>query len=207
MKQHPIAPGRQKMSDTLLFLAHWVQSPGRMGSMAPSSRALARAMARQIPSIAHDDESAPIIELGGGTGSITAGLLEAGIPPSRLMVIERDRHLARHLARRFPETRVVCEDAAQLRSVMFRHGLSHAAAIVSGLPLLLFSEDTRERIIDACFAVLGPERPLIQFTYGVASPLPYRLYGLAARRAERIWLNLPPATIWTYRMPQAVQVA
>lgn len=199
MRLH-IASARQRANEALLFLSHWVQSPVRMGSLAPSSRALARAMARQIPSAALTD-SAPVIELGGGTGSITAGLLEAGIAPHRLIVIERDRRLADHLKRRFHGVSVVCEDAAALRSVMFQHGAPRAAAIVSGLPLLLFPETVRDRIVEACFTLLGPDRPLIQFTYGPTSPLPQDSYGLTARRIGRVWLNLPPATVWTYRQP------
>jgi phosphatidylethanolamine/phosphatidyl-N-methylethanolamine N-methyltransferase len=199
MRQH-IASARQRANEALVFLSHWVQSPMRMGSLAPSSRALARAMARQIPPAAMAD-TAPIIELGGGTGSITAGLLEAGIPAGRLVVIERDRRLADHLSRRFHGVRVVCEDAAALRAVMFNHGAPHAAAIVSGLPLLLFPEEARDRIVEACFTLLGPERPLIQFTYGPNSPVPYEDYGLVARRTGRVWMNLPPATVWTYRLP------
>jgi phosphatidylethanolamine/phosphatidyl-N-methylethanolamine N-methyltransferase len=70
------------------------------------------------------------------------------------------------------------------------------------LPFLLFNEELRDRIVEACFTILGPENPLIQFTYGTTSPLPHEAYGLAARRAGRVWLNFPPATVWTYRMPR-----
>lgn len=200
--KHPVGSTGQRMNDALIFISRWIQSPARVGSMAPSSRVLARAMARQIPAIARHDQ-APIIELGGGTGSITAGLLEAGIPAGRLIVIERDRRLAEHLDRRFHGVRIICDDAAALRSIMFRNGHGHAAAIVSGLPFLLFGEELRDSIVDACFTVLGPDRPLIQFTYGLSSPLPASYYGLVAKRAARVWRNLPPATVWTYRMPPA----
>jgi phosphatidylethanolamine/phosphatidyl-N-methylethanolamine N-methyltransferase len=172
-----------------------------MGAVAPSSRALALAMAAEIPN--HDGVT-PVIELGGGTGSITCGLLESGIAPSRLVVIERDRHLAALLRQRFKGVHVICGDAGQLPELLARHGISRVAAVVSGLPLLLFPADLLERIITGCFEVLGPRSPLIQFTYGHASPLSAEHFGLSARRGPKVWLNIPPATVWIYqRVPAA----
>ena len=65
-----------------LFLRRWLKNPGQLGAIAPSSARLANAMARQVPR----GGSGPVIELGGGTGKITAGLLRAGIDPARLVV-------------------------------------------------------------------------------------------------------------------------
>lgn len=190
---------RHKAQDAWLFLSRWAKAPGRMGAVAPSSRALALAMAAEIPDF---DDDAPVIELGGGTGSITSGLLESGIPPARLVVIERDRHLAALLRQRFKGVQVICGDAGHLPDLLARHGITRVAAIVSGLPLLLFPADLLDRIIRGSFAVLGPSSPLIQFTYGHASPLPAPDFGLAARRGSKVWLNFPPATVWIYqRLP------
>ena len=139
---------RHKAQDAWLFLSRWAKAPGRMGAVAPSSRALALAMAAEIPASDHD---APVIELGGGTGSITSGLLESGIAPSRLVVIERDRHLAALLRQRFKGVLVICGDAGQLPELLARHGITRVAAVVSGLPLLLFPADLLERIVHGCF--------------------------------------------------------
>ncbi len=191
---------RRKAQDAWLFLSRWAKAPGRMGAVAPSSRALALAMAAEIP----DDKSdCPIIELGGGTGSITNGLLESGIAPSRLVVIERDRHLASLLRQRFKGVEVICGDAGQLPELLARHGITRVAAVVSGLPLLLFPRDLLDQIVDGCFTVLGPTSPLIQFTYGHASPLPPESFGLTARRGPKVWLNIPPATVWIYQRASA----
>ncbi len=71
------------------FLAAWVRSPLKIGALLPRSRGLANAMAAEV------DVKKPgvIIELGGGTGAVTHALLASGIPPERLVVIERDRKL------------------------------------------------------------------------------------------------------------------
>jgi phosphatidylethanolamine/phosphatidyl-N-methylethanolamine N-methyltransferase len=168
-----------------------------MGAVAPSSPALARAMAREIPRDALADH-APVIELGGGTGSITRGLLDAGLPAHRLVVVERDSRLAEGLRSRFSGLKVVCGDAVGLAELLAGHGIPHAAAIVSGLPLLLFPEATRHRLIESCFALLGPGRPLIQFTYGFGMPVPALAHGLVARRARWVARNVPPAFVWTF---------
>jgi phosphatidylethanolamine/phosphatidyl-N-methylethanolamine N-methyltransferase len=154
-------------------------------------------MAQQIPAEAIRD-GAPLVELGGGTGSITQGLIEAGMPPKRLIVVERDPTLARLLRARFPSVLVACGDAARLPELLAAYGVSRAASIVSGLPLLLFPEEVLSRLVAGCFALLGPSRPLIQFTYGMGMPLPAGEHGLQARRRAWVFRNLPPAFVWTF---------
>ncbi|HLZ65426.1 MAG TPA: phospholipid methyltransferase [Aliidongia sp.] len=184
-------------SATLFFL-QWLRAPGQMGAVVPSSRRLADAMARQIPMEARQD-AAPIVELGGGTGSITRGILDAGIPSHRLIVLERDSRLADLLAKRFPGITVLCGDAQNLQALLAERGITRVAAVLSGLPLLLFPEQARCRVVDACFAVLPPGRPLIQFTYGFAAPLPPHEHLLHARRVARVIRNVPPAFVWTFK--------
>jgi len=181
-----------------LFFLQWLRAPGRMGAVVPSSRRLADAMAHQIPPEARHD-SAPIVELGGGTGSITRGILDAGIPPQRLIVLERDPELAELLAKRFRGIHVLCGDAQHLEPLLAERGIHRVAAVVSGLPLLLFPEEARRQVVDACFAVLAPGRPLIQFTYGFNAPLPPHEHHLHARRVARVLRNVPPAFVWTFK--------
>ncbi|HEV2674862.1 MAG TPA: hypothetical protein VGV37_10000 [Aliidongia sp.] len=180
------------------FFLQWLRAPGRMGAVVPSSRRLADAMARQIPSEARHD-TAPVVELGGGTGSITRGILDSGIPPHRLIVLERDQRLADLLAKRFRGIIVLCGDAQDLQSLLADRGITRVAAVVSGLPLLLFPEEARKQVVDACFAVLAPGRPLVQFTYGFNAPLPPHEHHLHARRVARVFRNVPPAFVWTFR--------
>jgi phosphatidylethanolamine/phosphatidyl-N-methylethanolamine N-methyltransferase len=182
----------------LTFFRQWLRAPRRMGSVAPSSHHLARAMARQIPAQALAEKSA-IVELGGGTGSITRGLLEAGVKADRLFVVERDPTLAELLRSRFTGAHVLCGDATSLPALLQPFGIHRVGAIVSGLPLLLFPEPVLAQLVDACFALLGSAHPLIQFTYGLKSPLASQSERLTARRVAWVPRNLPPAFVWTYR--------
>jgi len=194
-------PGRAGMPDGnsgLTFFRQWLKAPRGMGSVAPSSRLLARAMAAQIPPEVLTGR-APVIELGGGTGSITRGLLTAGVRPENLFVVERNQDLAELLRGRFTGVEILCGDATSLPDLLRPHGIDAVGAIVSSLPLLLFSEAALTLLVQSCFTLLGPGQPLIQFTYGLKSPLAAQSRSLIARRAAWVPLNLPPAFVWTYR--------
>lgn len=140
-----------------------------------------------------------VVELGGGTGSITRALLERGLAPDRLVVIERDRTLAALLRTRFPGVRVLHGDAAALVALLRPLAIDCAAAVVSSLPLLSLPKQMRRRIVEESFALLGERGIFVQYTYGVASPLPAPEFGLCGHVAQRIWRNFPPAVVWRFR--------
>jgi len=178
-----------------LFLRRWLKNPGQIGAIAHSSARLANAMARQVPR----GGSGPVIELGGGTGKITAGLLRAGIDPARLVVIERDPHLHRLLQQHYPKIHVVLGDAAELAKAVRPLGITEADAVVSGLPLLIFPREVQDAIGRGVFDLLKPGAPFIQFTYGPYSPVSRERLGITGKVASWVGINLPPASVWVYR--------
>jgi phospholipid N-methyltransferase len=185
--------------DAWTFFRQWLRNPRAMAALSPSSRQLARLMIEQLP-----DGARHIVELGGGTGVITQALLEHGIDPSNLLVVELNEELHQLLRQRFPDVRVVCGDAQELRSIVtdsaFAAGES-VDAVVSGLGMLSMSRATQRAILAGVFAVLGARGRFIQFTYGPASPLSRELLnelGLQVQRAGVAWLNVPPATVYVY---------
>jgi phosphatidylethanolamine/phosphatidyl-N-methylethanolamine N-methyltransferase len=182
-----------------IFFARWLRAPQRIGAVAPSSRFLARAMATQVD--LHRPE--PVIELGGGTGSVTKALLEAGLPVDRLIVVERDVRLYKMLRRRFPGLRVVRGDARHLVELLRPLGIDAVSAVVSSLPLIAMPKTIRRQIISECFALLGAGGRFIQYTYSLTSPLAGGELGLRGRVAARVWLNVPPAAVWSYRLAVA----
>ena len=183
-----------------LFLGRWLKAPHRIGALAPSSRFLGRAMAREIDI----RQARLVVELGGGTGSITRALLTAGLPPEKLIVVERDEHLHRLLAESFPGVRVLKGDAAELMQLLRPLGITSVSAIVSGLPLLSMPKRLRHRIVGECFALMGEHGALVQFTYGLASPLPAREFGVEGQVKDLVWRNLPPAFVWRFERRRAM---
>ena len=186
------------MRNNLKFFGRWLRNPARVGSVVPSSRALAAAMAAEI------DPLAPgvVVELGGGTGNITAALLNCGIRPTDIVVIEREASLAEMITKRFPEVTVILGDAQHLQSLLQHAGVGKVKAIVSGLPLLSLPRDTERWILNQCFAVLPVDGYLVQFTYGPRAPVERSIaesLKLMSARAAWVLENLPPAAVWVYR--------
>jgi phospholipid N-methyltransferase len=185
--------------DAWTFFRQWLRNPRAMAALSPSSRQLARLMIRQLPA-----SSRRIVELGGGTGVFTQALLDSGIEPADLLVVELNEELHQLLRRRFPAVRVIRGDARDLEAIV--RGARFASddgidAVVSGLGLLSMSRATQRAILSDVFAVLGPRGRFIQFTYGPASPVSRELLGelgLQGRRAGVAWLNVPPARVYVY---------
>ncbi|HUC60949.1 MAG TPA: hypothetical protein VMF53_03250 [Alphaproteobacteria bacterium] len=184
-----------------LFLRRWVRAPLRIGAVAPSGPALGRLMAHQV-----DPRGAgPVVELGPGTGAITKALLEAGIAPGRLILVEREEELYRWLKAQFPKLDVRHEDAGRLGHCLARDRIAEVDAVVSSLPLLSMPPAVARGIVDQALSVLGPQGVLIQFTYGPRCPIPRPLierHGFEARPVGTAWLNLPPATVWRIARPR-----
>ena len=89
--------GRRGLADSARFLKTLVAAPRLTGAVAPSGRALARAMAAAIGS----PSQGLVVELGPGTGPVTQSLIETGVPPERLVLVEYDPGFCRLLKRRF----------------------------------------------------------------------------------------------------------
>ncbi len=183
-------------AESRLLFKLWLKNPRKIGAVAVSSPELAGAMARQIP-------RGPgwVVELGGGTGSVTRAILQAGVSGDRLIVIERDPTLHDILQTRYPGVRVVLGDAMQLQALLRREGVDHVKCVVSSLPLIAMKRTIQYRITAQAFGCLPAGAPLIQFTYGPFSPIPRRLHGVEGEVGERVLQNLPPASVWVYRKP------
>ncbi|MBM3582557.1 MAG: hypothetical protein FJX37_11425 [Alphaproteobacteria bacterium] len=180
-----------------LFLSRWFRNPLRTGSVLPSGRPLAEALARQIDGRTRGT----IVELGAGTGSVTEALINSGVRPERMLIVEFDSRMAEHLRRRFRGAHVVESNASRLGKIAREAGVTRAAAVVSSLPFLFMSIRQQGAILKSAFRLMATEGPFIQFTYGpfppVSEPIIRRLK-LKVIRADHIWLNLPPAAIWRY---------
>jgi phosphatidylethanolamine/phosphatidyl-N-methylethanolamine N-methyltransferase len=184
-----------RLDDEVRFIRSWIERPLSIGAVTPSSKMLARAMARYVDP--HSD--GPVVELGPGTGPVTAALVEAGVDPSRLVLVEFNPGFCRILRARYPDATLVQGDAYSMRRLLETLLLEPAAAVVSGLPLVTKPMRQRLRLVRDAFDLMLPGAPFVQFTYSVASPLPRQLGGFSVEASERIWMNIPPARVWVYR--------
>jgi phosphatidylethanolamine/phosphatidyl-N-methylethanolamine N-methyltransferase len=190
---------------TALFLKRWLRRPFSMGAVVPSGPLLARAMAETTVACL-DGREGHVIELGAGTGEVTKALLAAGIAPHRLALVERDPVLARFLRDNLHGPRIIEGDAAHLPALLVANGVGRVAAVVSSLPLLSLPAQLVDDIVSGVFETLPVGAAMVQFTYGPKAPVPFaqrdRLH-LRGVRGPRIWRNMPPAVVWTFRKPSA----
>ena len=184
-----------RRDDEMRFIRSWIDKPLSTGAVMPSSKALARTMARYVDSNA----SGPVIELGPGTGPVTEALVQHGVDPTRLILVEFNPDFCRLLRTRYPAATVVQGDAYRLRRLLDTFVREPAAAVVSSLPLVTKPLRTRLRLIADAMSLLASGAPFVQFTYAMVPPIPKALSGLKAEASELIWLNLPPARVWVYR--------
>jgi len=184
-----------RLDDEVRFIASWLQNPMKVGAVSPSGRALARAVAAEVdPSI-----PGPIVELGPGTGPVTEALIERGIAPERLILVEYDPEFCTLLRRRFPGATVVQGDAYSLGNTLAGIVKEPLAAIASCLPLMTRPLSVRVRLLNAAIRMLRPGAPFVQFTYAMNAPIPSRQRRYRITSSPRIWKNLPPARVWVYR--------
>ena len=180
------------VANPALFLRRWLANPLQMGSVVPSGPALcARVVAALRTAGAWPAE---VLELGAGTGVIARALLDAGLPPGRLTVVEIVPEMAAHLRRVLPGARVIAADARALPLL----GLAPPAeAVICGIPLVLLAREAQRGFVAAMDA-LAPGRGFFHYSYCVTSPLPARALGLTGRRIAWTPRNFPPASLWHY---------
>lgn len=186
---------REARRSASAFVRALLSNPRAVGACCPSSPRLARAVAAAV-----DDSTGLVVELGGGTGAITSALLARGVPPDRLIVVERDPILARHLQERFRGISVIRGDAAELAQLLSDDdGRETAATVVSSLPMISLSRDDVRAIGAQICAVLERGGVLVQYTYqiGFGHARVPGCFELVEQR--RVWANLPPARVEAYR--------
>jgi phosphatidylethanolamine/phosphatidyl-N-methylethanolamine N-methyltransferase len=187
----------QAAQGPVLFWQQTLKNPLQICSLFPSSPFVGRAMT----AVLQDRIEEHIIELGAGTGAVTRQLIRNGVNPAKLTLIEIDAQLGGHLRRQFPDVDVVIASAQHLAKLWHERNGGPVAAVVSTLPMRLFSKRLIYLVMKNSLQVLDQGGMFVQFTYRQNSPVPERVakaLGLRAWRYTRVWLNLPPAAIWVY---------
>lgn len=178
--------------DWWLLLTKFLEQGRGIASFAPSSRFMARAAVRGIDF----ETSRCIVELGAGTGPITAELLRRAGKNTRLIIVELDADLCRYLRRRFPDVEIIEADAADLERLLDERGIAKVDHIISGLPLPSIPEHIRQRILDVSARRLVANGSLRQLT--IMPWVYYHMYRgyFTDVRFKFVFRNLPPGGIY-----------
>ncbi len=182
----------EPLRDGLKFLRLALRKPREMGAVLPSSRALGRAMA----GAAARANGRPVLELGPGTGSVTAAILKAGVRPQNLVAVERSEELLPELQQRFPGVHFIGGDAFcvdELLNLAKPDWRGQFGAVVSSLPLLNFPAAARERLLEQLAEWIHPTGKLVQFSYSLRRSKSFR--NLEEVSSKVVWMNVPPARV------------
>jgi phospholipid N-methyltransferase len=179
----------------------------------PSSRFLSAALLEPIDF----DAARVVVELGPGTGAITAEILRRLRPDARLIAVERNHRFVSHLKRcEDPRLILVHGSAESLRSQLSSHGIRsrEVHAIVSSLGLTAMPPKQRDSILRQARACLSPAGTMTQYQYitsfaGQGDGARLSLHKFRAGEflqnyfqdvtVRRIYLNFPPARVFACR--------
>ena len=177
------------------FFRSLVSDPRSVGAVVPSGASLGRLMARGCGA------GARVVEVGAGTGALTRAILNTGVFEEDLCLVDSDERFVEILRESFPGARTVHGDALSLAEHL-EDLTGQVDYIISSLPLLLFSDARKRRLLIAAFRLLGETGAFHQFTYGGVCPVGRRTLdglGLRASRLGVAALNVPPAFVYRFR--------
>ncbi|MCY4478051.1 MAG: methyltransferase domain-containing protein [Gammaproteobacteria bacterium] len=177
------------------FFRSLFSDPRAVGAVVPSGASLGRLMARGC------EAGARVVEVGAGTGALTRAILNTGVSERDLCLVESDESFVGILRESFPRARIVQGDATALGEHL-EDLTGRVDFIISGLPLLLFSDARKRRLLAAAFGLLDEGGAFHQFTYGGVCPVARRILDSLGLRASCLGvaaLNLPPAFVYRIR--------
>ena len=195
---------RNVSTRSVFFLQQYLLRPGLIGSVAPSSQALAREMLDWLEL----GSAQAVLEVGPGTGAFTKALLPRLSKDCRVVLIELNADFAATLRRNFPGVKIYNESVAHARSICDREGIAAVDCIVSGLPWASFPQPLQKSCLAAIAGVLRPGGQFVTFAYRGVDMLP------RARRfrdnldrcfrevttSRTVHWNLPPAAVYRCRL-------
>ncbi|MDN5916449.1 MAG: methyltransferase domain-containing protein [Pseudonocardia sp.] len=189
-----------------IFLRRALTDQATIGAIAPTSTTLATRQAALIPATA----GLRVLELGAGTGAISAAIRPRLGPRAVHVALERDPTLLAAVAGAAPQALRVVGDAAELTAHLAGAGLDEVDVIVSSLPWSNFDPDFARRVLSKVCSALAPS--------GVFTTIAYRPSRLnpGSRRFRRLldasftevvptattWASLPPARLLICRGPR-----
>lgn len=146
------------ISNRRVFIRSAARDFRQTGAVAPSSRSLAKSMTSEIKR--RGRKGLRVLEVGGGTGSITAVIVQHLSRGDHLDVYEIDRNFSRLLRRRIKEDEVFRRSEAKIRihnksiELLDRH--NKYDFIISCLPFTNFRPEMVRKILEIYREVLRP---------------------------------------------------
>ena len=163
----------------------------QVASIVPSSKTLVRRVLNKI------DFTLPrvIAEFGPGEGCHTREIVRRMHPESRLLLVELDPELARHLERQFaddPRISVFNTDAAELSNLLLELSLEYCDYVISGIPFSILEISKKRELLRCIHRCLAPAYHAAFVIYQVTNELVGHCRHFARIESEYCLQNIPP---------------
>lgn len=170
----------------------WVELSSNLsttGALTFSSKALVAKMLTyaDIPS------AQIIVELGGGDGSISQGIVDQMAPNAKLFVFEINKSFCESMKKLFPQENVIIinDSAANINHYLNGDKVDY---VISSLPFSLLSLEVKGQILEASKAALNPTGSFIQICYSYLLKNLFKKYFSKVKTSFTL-KNLPPAFV------------
>ncbi|PTX60290.1 phospholipid N-methyltransferase [Melghirimyces profundicolus] len=181
-------------TERTLFFTKFLQSPGNIGSVLPSSRFLVQAMLKPVDW----QQTRTLVELGAGTGVLTRHIQEQIHPNCRVAVFEQDPELREKLRQTFPRYRHYSRAEELGSGEPFPPG--QVDCVLSSLPFFNFPPEKREIILEAIFRSLKKGGIFVTYQYSLQMKRELsRLFHL--KDVRFVPLNIPCAFVYVCQKP------
>ena len=182
-----------RFKESLTFLKRFADAPRRIGSVAPSSKFLTKAMLERV-----DWENANFIaELGAGTGVFTREIVKRAKPDAKILVFEIDPALQKLIRDEHPKHKglTIHSDAQKLYEYMKENGIEKLDFIISSLPFTVLPPKMTVRVLDGALKALKPGGHFVAYQY---SSIMKHVLKKKFSHIKTRWVafNIPPAFIY-----------
>lgn len=177
------------------FLKQFLKEKKTVGSVAPSSKHLAKKMLKDVDF----ENGRTFVELGPGTGVFTREIVKSMHPDAKLFVFELHKPFHDALEAEFKnyiKVTVVNKSAEEICNVIKAHRVEEVDTIISSLPLANFNQKLVHDILTNAYKALKKEGVYVQFQYSLKSKKHIKevFSNLELSFTAR---NLPPAFVYT----------
>jgi len=162
---------------------------GTTGALTFSSKALVKKMISQAD-LSH---ARLIVEMGGGDGSITQGIINQMHPEAELLVFEINESFCEAMRLQFPQenVKIINDSAGNLDEYLFGRKVDY---IFSSLPFSFLSKEVTDAILSQSKQALGTSGAFIQICYSYLLKNLFKKY-FNQVNASFTLKNLPPAFV------------
>lgn len=182
------------MSSKRNFLKQFLKDKQMVGAVRPSTRFLCEKMLENVDF----NNSKLIIELGPGTGVFTEEIILRMRPDAKLLIFELNDNFYETLNQHIndPRVQLIHDSAVHISKYLPESEKNNVDVIISSLPLMVFPEILRKKVVLQARSSLTNGGQYIQFQYSLQSKkLLEAIYEEV--KVKFTIKNFPPAFVYT----------